>query len=111
MLPSLWNEQDLFPVFKLRNGIEQLFEELLRADKTLAPFQGNGALIPPIDIKETDEAITLDAEMPGLKQEEIKVSVEEGVLTISAERKQEEVVDVYPEDMGGDAMSEQTSHG
>ena len=40
-------------------------------------------------MKETDDAITVDAEMPGLKQEEIKVNVEEGILTISAERKQE----------------------
>jgi HSP20 family protein len=89
MLPSLFKKEEMFPVFSLRNGIDKLFEDFFGGDTGLAPFQANGKLMPAIDIKETDDAITVDAEMPGLKQEEIKVSVEEGVLTISAERKQE----------------------
>jgi HSP20 family protein len=88
MLPSLFKEEGLFPMFKLRSGIDQLFEDFFTDEKALAPFQMNGKL-PAIDVKETEEAITVEAELPGLKQEEIKVTVEEGVLTISAERKQE----------------------
>jgi HSP20 family protein len=88
MLPSLFKEEGLFPMFKLRSGIDRLFEDFFVDEKALAPFQMNGKL-PMLDVKETDEAITVDAELPGLKQEEIKVTVEEGVLTISAERKKE----------------------
>jgi len=89
MLPTLFREESLFPMLKLRGGIDKLFEELFAADSPLAPFRQNGKMLPAIDVKETDDAITVDAEMPGLKQEEIKVDVNEGVLTISAERKQE----------------------
>jgi len=89
MLPSLWKEEELFPMFQLRTGIDKLFEDFFSQDKMLAPFRTNGKLLPAIDVKETEEAITVDAEMPGLKQEEIKVNVEEGILTISAERKEE----------------------
>jgi HSP20 family protein len=89
MLPSLWKEEGLFPMLKLRNGIDTLLEDLFHAESSMAPFQSNGKRMPAIDVKETDEAITVDAELPGLKQEEIQVSVEEGVLTISAERKQD----------------------
>jgi HSP20 family protein len=89
MLPSLWNKEGLFPLFSLRKDIDKLFEDVLNGESALAPFAGNGKLLPAIDVKETDDAITVDAEMPGLKQEEIKVNVEEGVLSISAERKQD----------------------
>jgi HSP20 family protein len=88
MLPSLFKEEGLFPMLRLRSGIDRLFEDFFTDEKALAPFQANVRL-PALDVKETAEAITVDAELPGLKQEEIKVTVEEGVLSISAERKQE----------------------
>jgi HSP20 family protein len=88
MLPSLYKEEGLFPMLKLRSGIDQLFENFFTDEKALAPFPMNGKL-PALEVKETEEAITVDAELPGLKQEEIEVTVEEGVLTISAERKKE----------------------
>lgn len=89
MLPTLFKEEGLFPMFKLRNGIDKLFEDFFTDEKALAPFPFAGKGMPALDVKETDDAITVDAELPGLKQEEIQVTVEEGVLTISAERKQE----------------------
>ncbi len=45
------------------------------------------------DIKETEKEYLLDVEMPGLKKEQIEVSFDDGVLTISS--KQE---DVYNEE-------------
>ena len=44
---------------------------------------------PLVDIIEDDKEFLVKAELPGLKVEEIKVTVEEGVLTISGERKVE----------------------
>ena len=88
MLPSLFKEEGLFPMLQLRSGIDRLFEDFFTDEKALAPFQANGKL-PALDIRETDEAIMVDAELPGLKQEDIQVAVEDGVLSISAERKQE----------------------
>lgn len=38
------------------------------------------------DIKETDNDYSLSIEMPGFKKEEIKVSLENGYLTVSAEK-------------------------
>ena len=42
------------------------------------------------DIIDTGDAFELNAELPGFKKEDIKISVEKDFLTISAERKQEE---------------------
>lgn len=89
MLPGLNKDESVFPLLRIRNGIDRLFEDFFSGDSAMAPFKADGKRMPAIDVKETDEAITVDAEMPGLKQEEIRVTLEEGVLTISAERKEE----------------------
>jgi len=41
----------------------------------------------PVDIREDDETVHVEAELPGFKREEINVTLENGVLTIEAERK------------------------
>ncbi|MDX1755963.1 MAG: Hsp20/alpha crystallin family protein [Marinobacter sp.] len=45
---------------------------------------------PVVDIKETESAFTIEAELPGMKREDVKVTVNDGVLAIQGERKQEE---------------------
>ena len=44
---------------------------------------------PAVDISEDDKEFVIKAELPGLKREEVKVTVEDGVLSISGERKTE----------------------
>ena len=39
-------------------------------------------LAPPVDIIETDEGLTLVADVPGLDEQSLEISVEQGVLTI-----------------------------
>ncbi len=45
--------------------------------------------IPTVDISETDNEYLIKAELPEVKKEDVKVSVEDGVLTIQGERRQE----------------------
>ncbi len=45
---------------------------------------------PAVDIKETPEAFTIEAELPGMSKEDVKVTVHEGVLSIQGERKSED---------------------
>ncbi|NOZ95636.1 MAG: Hsp20/alpha crystallin family protein [Acidobacteria bacterium] len=49
-----------------------------------------GSWVPPVDIRETDDAIEIHAELPGFNAEDVDVTVENGVLTIRGERKLEE---------------------
>ena len=66
------------------------FSELSRLQDRLfvAPPRGP-AFRPAVDIFEDAESITLAAEVPGMKPDDIKVHVENGVLTLSGERKLE----------------------
>jgi len=42
---------------------------------------------PPVDITEDEKEYLIKAEMPELKKEDVKVTVENGVLSVSGERK------------------------
>jgi HSP20 family protein len=54
---------------------------------TVSPFS--------TDIKDTGDAFLLEAELPGFKKEDIKLDVENDVLTISAERTEEKKEDKH----------------
>ncbi len=42
---------------------------------------------PPVDISETDEAFHIAAELPEVKKNDVKVILENGVLTLQGERR------------------------
>jgi HSP20 family protein len=44
---------------------------------------------PTVDISETEAEYQIKAEIPDVKKEDVKVTLEDGVLTIQGERKQE----------------------
>lgn len=43
--------------------------------------------VPTVDIAEDDNAYIIKAELPGVSKENVKVTVENGILTISGERQ------------------------
>ena len=45
--------------------------------------------MPSVDISETDNAYLIKGEIPGVKKEDVKVTIQDGMLTIQGERKQE----------------------
>jgi len=48
-----------------------------------------GDWAPRVDISETDKEFVIEAEVPDVKKEDVKVTVDNGVLTIQGERKEE----------------------
>jgi len=42
---------------------------------------------PAVDVYEDKEKITLEAELPGVKQEDVDITVDSGILTIKGEKK------------------------
>jgi len=58
-------------------------------DDVLSRLTGDSLYPVAIDVIEEKEQYTLKADLPGISKEDIKVSVENGVLTIEGERKAE----------------------
>ena len=72
----------------LRNEIDRLFEtpltELARASHLLS------GSAPAVDIYEDKDNFVVKAELPGMKKEDIDVTLHDGSLSISGERTSEE---------------------
>lgn len=67
--------------------------ELERINRLFSDLQSDGsrAWVPAVDIYETeDHEVVIKAELPEIKKEDIGVTFENGVLTLSGERRQEE---------------------
>jgi len=78
------------------------FQELESIQRTLSRLlEGGGEetwptetaqWLPAVDIRETDEALLVEAELPGIDKNDVKVEIKDNVLTISGERKYEKDV-------------------
>jgi len=73
---------------RVSEDMTRLVDELF--GNRMARESVRGSWVPPVDIRETDEAIEIHAELPGFSAEDVDVTVENGVLTIRGERNLEE---------------------
>ena len=84
-LPSLLSSrQDITtdPFKSLRREMEDMFRAF---DRNL-PTLNVGATAPAINVAETADAIEVTAELPGVEEKDIKVSLDGNRLTISGEK-------------------------
>ncbi len=58
-----------------------------------ATNQSMKAFVPAMDVYETDKDVVVETTLPGIAPEDVKVSVEKGVLTLQGETKKEHEVD------------------
>jgi HSP20 family protein len=72
---------------RIRNEIDRLFEDPFALTTGTSFFEG---WQPSLDVYDDKDRITIKAELPGMKLEDIDVSVHGNVLAISGERKHEE---------------------
>jgi HSP20 family protein len=75
-----------FGLFGLHREIDRLFDELAQG---IGP-NGQQNIVPNIEISETDKAIEVSAEMPGLERKDVEISIDDDALTIRGEKKIEE---------------------
>ena len=78
------------PTALLRREMERLFEDVFGHDWGLEPILGESrGWAPALDVAETDDAIVVSAEVPGMEPSEIDVTVTGDLLTIKGEKKEE----------------------
>jgi HSP20 family protein len=83
----------LTPVWEL----ERMFDDFFR--RPFAPisfprlrFAAAEEIVPSVDIFEAEGAVVLKAELPGMKKEDIEMTLTDSDITISGEKKKEEEV-------------------
>ena len=95
LLPSLWGhtEKGEQPFRSLHREIDKVFEDFNRSFGLPAMSRATGEqtsmLSPSIDVVETDKAVEITAELPGVSEQDVDVTLVENVLTIKGEKKAE----------------------
>jgi HSP20 family protein len=83
--------------FGLFPNVNRIFEEPLTMLRPMLPMEENywpmKAWTPACDIFETDKELVLKFELPEVKKEDVKVTMENNVLMLRGERKFEEETD------------------
>jgi Molecular chaperone (small heat shock protein) len=82
------------PLRELEQMADQLNRVMPRSEGGSLNGNGQEAMtvadwIPTVDISETDAEYAIHAELPGVKKEAVKVTVQNNVLTVQGERSQE----------------------
>ena len=72
---------------------DRSFNEFLHPGSLFGHWMGEGlrdSWMPPVDVKETENAFVFTAELPGLSKEDIEITLEENLLTLNGEREFDE---------------------
>jgi HSP20 family protein len=101
--PDSWGLAPLRRMTSLRDEVDSLFNLAFGHLVGAKPENGQGLRLlegwfPAVDVYEDKDNLLVTAELPGLKKEDIQISLDNGNLTLSGERKQEEKrqdADVY----------------
>jgi HSP20 family protein len=71
----------------LQREIDRLFQDFSGGSDLVG--QAQITLVPSMDVSETDNEIVISAEMPGLQQDDVQITVDDDVLTIRGEKRVE----------------------
>jgi HSP20 family protein len=85
MIPTLRSTHPFSSLGNL-NRLDSLFDRLLNGDGE-APRAGFAWRPLPLSLWQDDKTIFLEAELPGVLEKDVEMTVHEGVLTIKAEKQ------------------------
>ncbi|RMH68363.1 MAG: Hsp20/alpha crystallin family protein [Gemmatimonadetes bacterium] len=88
--PARWEDES--PFFRLQREMNRMFDEMFN-EFGLTPYEsrlgGWSGFSPSVDITENDNEYVVSAELPGMDESNIDLSLSDDTLTIKGEKKQE----------------------
>lgn len=75
-------------LFSMQREINRMFDRLFDRSSGDEGVAGTGWM-PTVDIAERDDRYIMNIDLPGVSQEDVKITLKENVLTISGEKKNE----------------------
>jgi HSP20 family protein len=114
LLPTVWRKSESpvrreedHPFFALHREMNRMFDDFFHSFD-LTPFGGGTSFAtfsPSVDIREDEKEVSIKAELPGLDEKDIEVSLSDDSLTIRGEKKDEK------EEKGKEYWHRETSYG
>ncbi len=74
-------------VAALQNRMNSLFQDFTRTAGGQEDLLTTASFVPPVDIYEDEHKVVLKLEVPGMKDEDLDIRVENNTLTVRGERK------------------------
>lgn len=82
--PARWGD----PFVDLQREMNRMFDDVFRGFGVTASDGDGGAIVAPrIDVDEADNHIQISAELPGVPQDAVEVTIDDDVLTIRGEKR------------------------
>lgn len=88
-MANLIRREPFFELTSLQDRVNQLFNQAFGGFEGLGLEQPltTAAFLPPVDISEDEHNITLQAEIPGVNEKDLNITLDNNVLTITGERR------------------------
>jgi HSP20 family protein len=105
LVPSRWTARrdadtgGLTPFMQLHHEIDRLFDDMWRGFGSFAPSE---ARWPAIDMTQSDDMLIVRAELPGMSESDVEVSLADGVLVIKGKHQEENKERLYSERFTGE---------
>ena len=114
LLPTVWRRSETplrraeeHPFLALHREMDRLFDDFFRGFDQ-SPFDGGrswGAFSPSVDVREDEKELVVKAELPGMEEKDVEVSLTDRGLTIKGEKRAEK------EEKGKDNWYREASYG
>ena len=90
MAVAQWTSMQNLIAFQ--DEMNRMFNRFFRGGNGGEASWGHYSWTPPVDIYETDDALILQAELPGVSKDEVSIEIHRNTLMLRGERKPEAVV-------------------
>jgi HSP20 family molecular chaperone IbpA len=90
--PTGWGGSPFRTLQRMADEMDQMFENFGLGRRWSSPLWGETGMeawAPDIDVFQKNNELTIRADLPGLKRDEVSVEVTDDAITIQGERKQE----------------------
>jgi HSP20 family protein len=77
------------PFYSLQRSINQVFDNFLFEGFGRSPFSLLTSFSPRLDVSETDKEFHITAELPGMDEKDVEISLSDNFLTLKGEKKDE----------------------
>jgi len=87
--PALRSSEVMDPFFSLHREVNRLFNDFSRGFDVPMPSRFGSSGWPHTDVVESDQEYRVTAELPGLGENDVELTFQDGVLTLKGEKKVE----------------------
>ncbi|AWN41559.1 Hsp20/alpha crystallin family protein [Methylobacterium durans] len=88
-VPSRMRDEPMSPFLTLHREMNRLFDDVFSGIGGVPALGGRSLGWPSVEMVETDQGLRVSAELPGLDEKDVELTIDDGVLTLRGEKRAE----------------------